>query len=260
MVARIAELEAAGAGGVDAAPLDELRRRLAAAESAITDLRRAPPVEVAAAAEVAAAEARLNRALRAAEDRIAELETAMAAATAGGAGARGAVVLAVGQLQSRLRTSGEFTAALAAARAVAGDVADPELHALLADLQPHAGGVATLDELARSFAAIAGAVAVTEDAGEGWVAELWGRVRGAVSIRRTGEVPGDDPEARVARAEARLQQHDLAAAVAELDGLEIEAPELAPWLADARARLAADSVVERLGARALAVVAGSGAP
>ena len=61
-----------------------------------------------------------------------------------------------------------------------------------------------------------------------------------------------DAGARVARAEVRLSQGDLAAAVTELEGLKGPAAATAgPWLADARARLAVDQVLSALQAAAV---------
>jgi hypothetical protein len=67
-----------------------------------------------------------------------------------------------------------------------------------------------------------------------------------------GDVVGDDAGARVARAEVRLAEGALAAAVAELEGLSgAPATAAAGWLDDARARLAADQAVAALQAAAV---------
>lgn len=268
---RVADLEAAAAAAAGASgaaapppPADAgLARRIADLERAIADLRTAPAAEVAAAAAVAAVESRLTRGLRLAEERIADVERAVTALGAAGAGARSALVVAAAQLQAQLRTSQGFADQLAAVRAVAeGEhVNDPALDAALAEMDAFAAGVQTVEELARGFSPLAGdlVAAGAGDAGDGWAADLWARLRGAVTVRRTGEVEGDDTEARVARAEMRLGEGDLAGAIAEVSRLEGAAAEaVAPWLADARARLAVDVAAERLGARALAAVTGSG--
>jgi len=71
-------------------------------------------------------------------------------------------------------------------------------------------------------------------------------------VRPVGEVAGDDAGARVARAEVRLSQNDLAAAVKELEGLSgPPADAAAPWLGDARARASVDHVVSALQAAAV---------
>jgi hypothetical protein len=73
-----------------------------------------------------------------------------------------------------------------------------------------------------------------------------------VTVRPVGDdVRGDTAEARVARAEAALDEGDLAAAVMELEQLEGRAAEAAaPWLEQARVRLGADQAVARLRAQA----------
>ena len=88
----------------------------------------------------------------------------------------------------------------------------------------------------------------------------WARLRSLVTVRPVGgDVTGDSPEAHLARAEARLGEGDLASAVTELEALEGPAAEAAaPWLAGARARLAADQAIEALRERALARVLPNG--
>jgi hypothetical protein len=70
-------------------------------------------------------------------------------------------------------------------------------------------------------------------------------------VRPVGaDVEGEDPAARVARAEAHLATGDLAAAVAELEALEGPAADAAAdWLAKAKSRLAATATLDRLHAR-----------
>jgi len=69
-----------------------------------------------------------------------------------------------------------------------------------------------------------------------------------VTVRPAGsQAEGDSVDARVARAEASLNDGDLAAAVTELDQLEGEpAQAAADWLAQAKARLAAEQAVTQL--------------
>ena len=88
----------------------------------------------------------------------------------------------------------------------------------------------------------------------------WARLRSLVTVRPVGgDVAGDSPEAHLARAEARLDEGDLAGAVSELEALEGPAAEAAaPWLAGARARVAADQAIEALRERALARVLPNG--
>jgi len=75
------------------------------------------------------------------------------------------------------------------------------------------------------------------------------RLAEAVNLRPVGLVEGDAATAVAARAEVKLNDGDLAGAVAEvatLDGAAAEAA--ASWRSDAEARLAADRAVSALGA------------
>jgi uroporphyrinogen-III synthase len=75
-----------------------------------------------------------------------------------------------------------------------------------------------------------------------------GNLMRLITVRPVGaDVEGDDPAARVARAEAKLAGGDLAGAIAELEGLEgAAAAAAAPWLEQARARLVAEQALDRL--------------
>ncbi len=75
-------------------------------------------------------------------------------------------------------------------------------------------------------------------------AGFWGRLQAFlaqfVTVRRTGE--GDTPTGMVERASARLQNDDVAGAVAELSRLTGPAAQVAgPWIQRARARLEIDA-------------------
>jgi hypothetical protein len=72
-------------------------------------------------------------------------------------------------------------------------------------------------------------------------------------VRPVGEVEGDSARARIARAEARMQDGNLAGAIEALQGLQGDAAEAAqPWVADAQARLAAEEALADLTRRTLA--------
>jgi len=121
-------------------------------------------------------------------------------------------------------------------------------------------GIATLVELKASFPAMATAVIArakgSPDQGS-LGARLLGRVEQLVTVRPVGgEVPGDDPPARLARAEAKLAKDDLAGAVAEVGAITgAAAAPATDWLAAARARLAAQQAIQQLQAAAVAVPA-----
>jgi hypothetical protein len=173
-----------------------------------------------------------------------------------------AFILAAGQLEAALDSGQPYGSELGAVRRLAAD--DAELPALLAQLEQHADeGVPSMAELRIRFGdtALAIAQAAQADADGDWMDRAWARLRSVVTVRPVGgDVAGDSPEARVARAEARLNDGDLASALAELEGLQGAAAEAAaPWLAGARARVAADQAIERLRQRALARVLPDGA-
>jgi hypothetical protein len=179
--------------------------------------------------------------------RLDALDQAVKSRTADSGGA--AVVLAVSHLGSALATGQPFRPELDALTAIAA--ADSALAAQVKTLtQPFADraavGVPTLVDLQARFPATAKAVAAAaqqstsgEPSAEGWMNRVLGWLD--TTVRPVGDVPGDDPKSRVARAEARLAAAELAAAVDELKGIDgPPAAAAAPWLADAEARLAAD--------------------
>ena len=92
-------------------------------------------------------------------------------------------------------------------------------------------------------------------------AQLWNSFASLISIRRVGNVEGNDSGARIARAEAALGRDDLATAADEMDALEGAASQSAgPWLEDARARLAIDGAIAGINARIVQMLADQTAP
>ena len=261
---RIAAIEgAASAGGVDGAGLvgAEVARRVAELERAVAALEGAPPPPAPGAElePLSAALVQLDARLSALEKGV----SAIAAARGAAQGGSGALVVAASQLREALRTSAPFAAELddlgEVARATG--VGDPELLAAVSSLSSFAAtGVPTVEELRRRFATVAGDVVAASAAPQqdGWAGVLWERALSVVRLRRTGEIPGEDSEARVARAEVRLAEGDLAAAVAEAEGLEGSAADAAAaWLTTARDRMAADAAAAVFAARALALLSAS---
>ena len=169
-----------------------------------------------------------------------------------------ALLLAVGPLRAALRGSGPFDAELTAVRAIAGS--DADVVAAVEKLAPRAAaGVPTIAALQARFSAVAKqAVRAGTDPGESSLIHDWivSPIAKLVFVRPVGNVPGDSTGAIVARAEARLVEGDLDAAVTEVKRLEgLAAKEANDWLADARARLAAERALAALEARALATLA-----
>lgn len=233
IVARLEKLEAEARALSEAQAalnIGALRDSVAALESRLDDLPRADPQELS----------RLH------ED-IGALRQSLAAVEAG-AGQREALVLAAAQLAGPLQQGLPYEIELAALRRTAGS--DPLVAELAAQLQPRAAqGVPTLEALRQRFPDVAGAAVRAARVGESdsVVGQTLNRIAGLVSLRRVGQVEGEDAEARIARAEAAAAQGDLAAAVAELDGLPADAAAVvAEWRADAEARLAAERALARL--------------
>ncbi|ODS02002.1 hypothetical protein AUC69_00455 [Methyloceanibacter superfactus] len=144
--------------------------------------------------------------------------------------------------------------------------------ATLAALSPGAGdlgrlldyedtGIPTLPELIRSFKKTR-AELTPAPAAEGSIIDRFvASAESLVKVKRIdAEAEGDGPDAVLSRAEAQLEQGDLAASVAEVDKLQ-GAPRaaFATWLDQARARLGADDTLQRLENILLVSLGGGGA-
>ncbi len=272
---RIASLEAAEPSGDPAlaAQVAEHEERLAGLE--------ARPVREDAAGTTAADPglARLKGAVAALEGRLEGLEaiagtdglearveaTDRAAAEAGADAERALAELAalrdaVGDL-ARAGAAGE-SAKLAVARLrFAVDSGAPfkeELEALRAAGGPAFGawtaraeqGLPTADALARRFKELARARTLRPEGATGtpWLDDVVGRLSEVVSVRKVSkDLPGEGANAALGRAEAHVEEGDLAGAVAALGG--DAPPPFADWLAVARERLAANAELEALTAR-----------
>jgi uroporphyrinogen-III synthase len=243
-----------------------LARRLGEAESRIAALAAEPGTKAAvealdtlrtqSSARMTVLE-RENDALRKLiamhDERLAALEKRPAAVA--GAGRANALVIAVGQLREAARGAAPFADALEGVKAIAED--DAALQAEIAALAPLAAtGVPDLTALRLRFDRISAGIASEAfvPKGEGWIDRTLQQLSRLVTVKRSGidAASRDDENGRVVRAELRLAAGDLAGAVAALDGLSGRAAELAaPWLTEARSRLAVDRAVGRLFAEAL---------
>ena len=271
---RIAKLEQAEPA-VDpavAAQMGGLEERLAVLEARPAGEGAAGPVADPALASLKAAVAALEMRLEGLEggDRADGLEAQVAAADraaveAGAAADKALAELAmlrdaVGSL-ARSDEAGE-TAKLAVARLrFAVDSGAPfkkELEALRAAGDPGFGswtahaerGLPTPTGLARQFKQLARARTVRPEGvtGRPWLDDAIGRLSDVVSVREVAkDLPGDGPDAALGRAEAHIEDGDLAGAVAELGG-DLPLP-FDGWLAVATDRLAADTELEALTAR-----------
>ncbi|CAO3449253.1 FIG006581: hypothetical protein [Azospirillum argentinense] len=170
------------------------------------------------------------------------------------------LVLAAGQLRSALAAGQPFQQELQAVRAVASG--DAQVTQPLEAVAGYAAkGVPTQPQLTDRFSAMASDIVRADNQGEGndWVEQVTGKIATLVTVRRSGgDAVGDGASAVVARAEAALQAGNLGGAVNELAALKGPAAQVAaPWIADAKARLAANEAGQQLTNRAIGLLSQS---
>jgi hypothetical protein len=220
-----------------AQPAPDAQARLADLDLRLAALERGAP-----AADLAQRIAALDAAQSAEAARIAKLEAFDPSATM----RRAAAELAFANLV-RASAQGPFAAELKTFHALMPDA--DEANALSA-IAPH--GAPAAADLARQFPSIASRALAAERASGAttWLGRLWAGLSNLVVVRRIGDAKGADSEAILARAGARLDAGDLAGAVAQLRALKGSAKAtLAPWLAEAQARLAVDRALTALAGR-----------
>ncbi|MGZ8362278.1 MAG: COG4223 family protein [Caulobacteraceae bacterium] len=173
--------------------------------------------------------------------------------------------------QSRLtRAAAGAIAAASLAEAAAGSAPfAAELDSVMAALpgsaqvralRPYAvSGAQTVSGLAQSFPDAASRAALASRArtqGAGPLAQIAQAFAAIVTIRRVDRTTGGDPDAVLARAQAKLDDGDLAVALSELDTLPAAGREaVAPWRNRAMRRLEIDRRVSAIRAAALADLA-----
>ena len=180
-------------------------------------------------------------------ERLASAESRLAAvASASTGGASAVLVAAAGQLRSQVESGKAYTSDLEVVKKLAAT--DQDLQAIVAGLQKSADGLPALAALKKQFASVASEIVAANRApADNWMEKVWQRLSSLVTVRRTGEVSGDDAGARVARAEQYLATNNLAAAVAEMNGLADEAAKVAvPWLQQAQRRLDTLAALDQL--------------
>ena len=170
-----------------------------------------------------------------------------------------AIALAAGRVRQALLAGEPYAEELKPLTSIAEQ--DPAVKQALEGLQPAAeSGVPTMAELRTSFHEIANDIVHEAQAPDGDhpLNRAAGTLMKLVSVRAIGgDVEGDDPEAIVARTEAKLQADDLDAALAELDGMA-ELPKAAvAWRERAQARLQALEAQEQLEVHAADLLAGT---
>lgn len=230
-----------GASGADASTksaLDKLTTGLAALSG-----------KVAALAQKNAA-AETSKALDSISGKLASLETRLKSVEAGGGGKAGLVV-ALSQLRAAAASGRSYAPSLKVAKSLAGD--DSPAEPVLKALEPAAAkGAPTLPVLKSRFDALSSSLISTAVRAEGtnWVDRAWNRVKSTVVVRRTGRnVKGNDAQALVAQAEVKLEDGDLAGAVAIVRKLPSASQKVAAeWLADASRRTAINASLAKLDA------------
>ena len=133
---------------------------------------------------------------------------------------------------------------------------DARLSEISASLQPYAQtGVASRATLEAEFPAVAKAAMAEDLSDDSYGSRLVGKLRGLVSLRRVGDVPGDTTEAKLARAETALHAGDLAKAVDLVKSLPAQTSRAtAAWLGKAEAHLAARRGLDQLAAYAVTLL------
>jgi hypothetical protein len=166
---------------------------------------------------------------------------------------RAAAVLALARLAQASAEAGPFALELDTYAVTAPS--DP----VIAQLQPYAArGVPTQAMLAARFPQLAHASLDAERSGDArtFFARLWANIMSLVSVRRVGDVAGNDTESRLARAQVKLDARDFAGAIAEVRALHgVAARTVAPWLKDAEARMQVDHAVAEISARVIQALA-----
>ncbi|ANC90597.1 hypothetical protein A6A40_00995 [Azospirillum humicireducens] len=273
LVDRVGKLEQrpAAAGNGDTAGLAALTQRIDALEKrpaaepdggaadarkALADRLAALEQKVAAAAGNAQAAQELRGEIDSLKQQVTSVNQAVTQRQDAATAAQ-ALVLAAGQLRSSLSGGQPFQQDLQAVRAL--NIADAGVTQPLDAVAPYAAkGIPTRAQLTDRFQPLAGEIVRADIRGEGnsWIDSAVGKLSTLVTVRREGGgVVGTTTDAVVARAEAALAAGNLAKAVEELSTLQGPAAQTAgPWLADAKARLAADQAARQLNDRAIALM------
>ncbi len=195
--------------------------------------------------------------LGALSERLAKLEARLAQ-TDQGAYRNGALLLAVGLVRAAMSTGASYRGAFDALAALAED--DDDIAEMLPPLEAGADdGLVGEADLRARFPALAQGVLLGLEAPEDpdWIDETLAEVESLVSVRRVGEVAGDEAEAVLARAEMRLAAGKLGETAALVESLgESEASDR--WLEDARVTLAARAALDAVNAAILARAGGAG--
>lgn len=265
LASRIEASGGAGDAGGDAAlsgRVDEAEAAIAGLRGQISALSGQPGVEGGSLSDAAVSGLRAelamlnDKASAAIDDRIAPLEEEVAAldarlstaeesVSAGAAvGKEAASAAAFAALSTTVSSAAPYSKELETFLSVSG-AESPEVLTASA-----ATGVASLSSLTSTFPDAANAAisaATLASAGEGYANQALAWVKSRVAIRPAKEEEGVAPAAVLSRAEARLNEGALKAALAELDALPTVSREaMGDWLARAEKRAAVDASLSDL--------------
>ncbi len=239
------EKRPAATGGADAAGTAALADRLGGLEQRLTALGGG-----------AKAAQDLGKEIEALKQQIASVGQNVETRRDSGMAAQ-ALVLAAGQLRATLAAGQPFQQDLQSVRALG--IGDAGVTQPLDAVAPFAAkGIPTQAQITDRFRPLASDIVRAAERGDGanWIDSVTGKLSTLVTVRRQGGgVVGSSADAIVARAEAALGENNLGKAVEELSALQgAGAGAAAAWLADAKARLAADQAARALTQRAIALL------
>jgi hypothetical protein len=191
------------------------------------------------------------------EATLPELSTAIDRSSA--SAKSGAAAIAFANLRNAVAAGRPYAAELAALKSLIPDSGD------LGVLPSHAEtGIPTVAALASDLTKLAetSAAPAPAPAQTSILDSMMASAKSAISIRRIGaDATGDEPAAVLARAEAALNQGDLAAAIKEVESLPAqERDPFAGWRADAQARASANDTLSKLESTVLVSLGGGAAP
>jgi hypothetical protein len=189
----------------------------------------------------------LEKQLGAATDQLGKLQAQLTETTGrANAAADRTATLAMVELVTAMRRAGGFELELAALRATTPNSA--ELKPLLDQIEPYAvTGVPTASQLRQEFYLLSSRIQWTE---RGYLSIAW--VTRMLSWQRSANAapaapPADNAPQLVSQAYTQIGSGDLAGAIATVQKIGGPHQELlADWVEDAKARVAADAVTQRL--------------
>jgi uroporphyrinogen-III synthase len=228
--------------------VDGISQSLLALQRKVADLAERAPPDRGALDRIIADQRSLGVSVAALETRITAIEKALNEAS-GTAAVDHSLLLAAEDLRQSLMSSAPYAGPYAVLKTL-GD-RDPQVAALLVRLHDRADtGIPSRVVLAQRLGVLADALAAPPPlpAAAAWWRRLLDQIERLVVIRHiTPDDATTTPEGTARLAAADLEQGDLPGAITRLSGISgAAAAQVSPWLADARARLDAESAADRL--------------